>query len=304
MLWNNVFSMPELPEVQTIVTDLKKVLPGLKIRDIWTDFAKMIKQPKSFSAFKKQLAGRKILDVKRKGKNILINLSDNKTLLIHQKMTGHMLYGKFRETRNKKQKWVAAPGPLRDDPQNRFLHLVISLSNGKQLALSDVRKFAKVLICETNKLAELKDVKNIGPDPLEKSFTFKKFREILSGKKGGVKDVLMKQEIISGIGNIYSNEILWDAGVYPFRQTNKLTQAELKKIYQAIKKVLKLGVKLRGDSVVDYRDPFGRKGGYQNFHKAYQREGEKCPKGDKGTIKRIKKGGRSTFFCSVHQKLI
>jgi len=111
----------------------------------------------------------------------------------------------------------------------------------------------------------------------------------------------MKQEVVSGIGNIYSSEILWEAGVYPFKKTEDLKEADLRKIYNAIRKILKEGLKLRGDSIVDYRDPFGRKGKYQEFHKAYWREGQKCFKKDGGIIKRVKKRGRSAFFCPVHQ---
>ncbi len=306
--------MPELPEVHTIVSDLNKVLPGLKIQDVWCDLPRLwgvkagcvkniIKNPKTLASFKKQIVSKKILSVKRVGKNILISLDKNKTILIHQKMTGHMLYGKWEKTGEGKYPWVATQkGVLKDDLQNRFLHLIFYLSNGKQLSLSDIRKFAKVLICETDKLGELKDIKDIGPDPLEKNFTFKKFKEILKGRKGEVKNVLMKQELISGIGNIYSNDILWEAGVYPFKKLQDLNEKELEKIFKAIKKILKQGVKLRGDSIVDYRDAFGKKGGYQNFHKVYQKEGQKCGKKDGGKIKRIMKNGRSTFFCPVHQK--
>lgn len=300
--------MPELPEVQTIVSDLNKVLPGLKIRDVWSDWGKMIKY-KSFAGFKKELIGKKILKVKRRGKNILIDLSGNLTLLIHQKMTGHMLYGKWRKTQSAKRKaqnyeWVAIkPGPIRDDPQNRFLHLVISLSNGRQLALSDIRKFAKVLIWPTDKLNELEDIKDIGPEPLEKSFTLEKFREIFKNKRGKIHQVLMDQNVIAGIGNIYSSEILWQAGIYPLKNAGKLKEAEFKKLYQAIKKVLARALKAKGDSTSDYRRPSGEKGGYQKIQNAYQMQGKKCKKGDGGVIKRIKIGARSAFYCSKHQKL-
>jgi formamidopyrimidine-DNA glycosylase len=292
--------MPELPEVQTIVSDLKKVLPGLKIRDVWTDWKKMIKYPKSFPAFKKDLIGKKILKVDRKGKNILIDLSGGKTLLIHQKMTGHLLYGSFKHVAGK---WMAGrPGPLRDDPQNKFLHLVFDLSNGKQLALSDLRKFAKVLIWKTDDLDNLDDINRIGIDPLDKSFTLKRFKELLSKKRGRIKEVLMKQELIAGIGNIYASEILWEAGVYPFKETTKLKEKELEKIYKSVKKVLKKSLRLRGDSTVDYRDLFGKKGKYQYAHRAYKMEGKVCLKKDGGIIKRVKKGNRSTFYCPTHQK--
>jgi formamidopyrimidine-DNA glycosylase len=275
--------MPELPEVQTIVSDLKKILPGLKIRGVWTDFPKMIKAPKSFVGFKKDVIAKKVLTVERKGKNILVGLSGNRTLLMHLKMTGYLVYRK-------------------PEPPSAFIHLVFSLSDGKELAFSDVRKFAKALVWPTDKLSGLKDIKDIGPNPLDASFTFKKFRDILQGKHGKIKDILMRQDIISGIGNIYSSEILWEAGIYPFKDWGKIKEAEQKELYKAIKKILKQGVKLRGDSIVDYRDAFGQKGRYQNFHKAYQREGYKCLKKDGGVIKRIKKGGRSAFFCPRHQR--
>ncbi len=295
--------MPELPEVQTIVSDLKKVLPGLFVKDVWTDWKKMIKNPKTFTAFKKEIVGRKFLSAERKGKNILIHLSGGKTLLVHQKMTGHMLYGQYQKSKAKSQKWIAVEGgPLRDDPQNRFIHLVFTLSNGKQLALSDLRKFAKVLVCDTDKLFELEDIKNIGPDPLDRALTFKKFKDIITAKKGLIKEVLMKQEAVSGVGNIYASEILWEAGVHPFRKIETLKEEELKKIYNATRKILKESVRFRGDSVVDYRDISGKKGRYQEFHRAYRKEGEKCGKKDGGVIKREKKGGRSSFFCPVHQK--
>ncbi len=269
--------------MQTIVSDLGKVLPGQTIRDVWTDCPKMIKNPRSFTEFKKELTGKKISNVKRKGKNILIGLTGGKTLLIHQKMTGHLLYGS-------------------DNPQNRFLHLVINLSTGKQLALSDVRKFAKVLIWETGKLGELEDIKDIGIEPMDKFFTYAKFKEILSNRKGRIRDILMNQEIIAGIGNIYCSEILWEAGIYPFRKISTLRGSDLHEIYRAILKILKQAIKARGDSIIDYRDISGEKGGYQFLHKAYQMEGKKCAKNDGGIIKRVKRKGRSAFYCPAHQK--
>lgn len=286
--------MPELPEVQTIINDLKKILPGLKITGFWSDI-------NSFKKIKKDVIAKKILNIKRRGKNILIDLSDNKTLLIHQKLTGHLLYGKWKL---EGKEWKSAvPGPLAEDPQNRFLHLVLNLSNGKQLALSDLRKFAKVLVWPTDKLNQLKDISQLGLEPLESSFNFKKFKEIFSNKRGKIKQLLMNQEIISGIGNIYSDEILWEAGVHPLAKTEKPNDKELKEIFKAIKKVLKRAIKAKGDSMSDYRRPSGEKGGYQRLQNAYQMTGQKCRKKDGGIIKRIKIGGRSAHFCPVHQVL-
>lgn len=299
--------MPELPEVQTIATDLEKVLPGLKILDIWTDYKKAIKHPDNFEKFKKEIAGKKILKVERLGKNILINLSQDKTLLVHQKMTGHLLYGKW-ELDNKSKKWKSKiSGPLQNDPENRFIHFVWFLSNKYQLALCDMRKFAKVLIWPTSQLKNLTDIKNIGPDPMSKNFNFKKFKEIIqnktSKKKEMVKNFLMDQTAISGIGNIYSDEILWQAGVHPLKLISELSEKELRQIYNSIRPVLKKAIKARGSSYIDYRDAFGEKGKYQHIRYAYQRTGEPCKKKDSGIIEKIKIKGRAGHFCPIHQKI-
>ncbi len=292
--------MPELPEVQTIVSDLQKILPGLKIGNVQTDWGKMFRNC-SFDNFKKEVAGEKILNVQRIGKNILISLSNNKTILVHQKMTGHFLYGNWEL---KDGKWLSKNNDqIRNDPQNRFIHLIFDLSNEKQLALSDLRKFAKILLWPTDKLSKLEDINNLGPDPTAEDFNFKKFQERLAGKKGRVKIVLMDQSVFAGIGNIYSDEILWLSGIHPLKPTSSLTKKELKTIYNSTKKILKRALEARGTSDSDYRDPFGKKGGYQEMLYVYGLEGEKCQKKDGGIIARVKIGGRSAHFCPVHQKL-
>jgi formamidopyrimidine-DNA glycosylase len=293
--------MPELPEVQTVVSDLQKILPGKKITGIWVGWSKLIKIPKTVTLFKKELIGKKFLSTQRVGKNVLISLSDNTTLLIHQKMTGHMLYGKWSQ---KGSNWESMEeGPHKEDPYNRFIRLIFFLSNGKHLALCDMRKFAKVLIWPTDKLSELKDINKLGPDPTNKSFDYKKFKDVLTNKKGKVKFVLMDQNVIAGIGNIYADEILWTAGVHPFKEVKKLTEIELKKIFKAIKPILQKSIKARGTSSSDFRDASGKKGSFQKFLKVYQKKGEKCAKKDGGIIERVKSNGRSSHFCPVHQKL-
>ncbi|MCR4284062.1 MAG: DNA-formamidopyrimidine glycosylase [Parcubacteria group bacterium] len=276
--------MPELPEVQTTVSGLNEFLPGLKIRGVWSDWKKMIKFPKSFSSFKKELIGHKIIKVERRGKNILIYLSDDKTLLIHMKMTGSLFYG--------------------DGLGVKFNHLVLNLSNGKQLTLSDLRKFAKVLIWPTSRLADLSDINKIGRDALEKDLSLKKFKDILKKRPNGkIKQILMDQDIVAGIGNIYSDEILWYSGIHPLRKISSIKENEFKKIYKNMRLVLKKAIKLGGDSMSDYRNIYGEKGHYQDHHKVYHREGEPCLKrGCRGIIKRIKIGGRSACFCPVCQK--
>jgi formamidopyrimidine-DNA glycosylase len=291
--------MPELPEVETTVRDLKKTVLGRIFFDVWTDAKKMIKKPKKFEDFKKELIGKEILDIKRRGKNILFFLSSGKILLIHQKLTGHLLFGIWKKEGGIWKSKIE--GPLAEDPMNGFLHLIFFFKDGWQLALSDLRKFAKVEILTKEELE--KEMEKLGPEPLDKDFTFEKFKErILKKKKGKIKQVLMDQEVIAGIGNIYSDEILWKAKIHPFKRVGKLSEEELKKIYKAMKEILPKAIEVGGESISDYRRPSGEKGGFDLLRKVYRREGEKCFRcGAK--IKRVKLGQRSAHFCPVCQKL-
>jgi len=291
--------MPELPEVETIVRDLNKKITGREIRDVWTDFPKNIKSPKDPAEFKEKIKNKKIKKVWRRGKNIVFDLSGGLTLLVHQKLTGHFLVGKWKLENGKWQPIIK--GAL-DESVNKFIHLIFWLDNGKMLGLSDLRKFAKIILVETKNLSELEDLNKLGPEPLEKSFTFEKFKEIIQETRGKIKQVLMDQGVIAGIGNIYSDEILWEAKIHPFREIKTLNNEELKRIYEGMKKILNKAIKLRGDSMSDYRLITGEKGGYQEIQKVYRRERKPCPRKDGGIIKRVKIGGRSAHFCPICQK--
>ena len=290
--------MPELPEVQTTASYLNKKVLNRAFVDVWTDWQKTIKKPNNFTTFKNQIKNKKIKKVWRRAKNVIFDLSEGYSLLIHQKMTGHLLYGNWRLISGKWQ--PVKKGPL-NDPYNRFLHVIFFLNNGKMIALSDLRKFAKVELWKTEELLNLKEFKTLGPEPLDKNFSFKKFRKIFENKKGKVKQVLMDPYFIAGIGNIYSSEALWHAKINPEKNVAKLSENELKSLYKAIKKVLRLGVKLGGESFADYRKPDGSKGSFDTEKKAYKREGQKCHRCE-NKIKRQKIAQRSAFFCPSCQK--
>ena len=299
--------MPELPEVQTIVNDLNKKVKGLQILDAWTDWPKYFRRSGGFEAFLKAVKGRKIFKVWRLGKNIIFDLSAGKKMLIHQKMTGHMLVGDWKM---KGKTWVPKErGPL-NDRINGYIHVMFWLSGGpsgkvgasKMMGLSDLRKFAKILVADERSFQNLEDIKYIGPDPLESSFKFSEFKSLIGKKRGPIKKILMDQNVVSGIGNIYADDILFTARIHPLKKVEKLNDKESKAIFEAVKKILKKAVKLRGTSTSDYRDTAGRMGKYTEARLVYQREGEKCPRKN-GVIKRIKIGGRSAHFCPACQKL-
>lgn len=283
--------MPELPEVETTVRGLRKTVVGLTIKGVWTDLATKDKRkrgtianPKFFPLFRKEVINKKIISADRRAKNILINLSSHKTILVHLKMTGYLYYGQ--------------------DPKIKFAHVVFTLSNKNYLVLSDVRKFGKVTLLDTKTAHESSHLEKVGPEPLDKKFTLEKLKERLFKKPTGkTKTVLMDQTVLAGIGNIYSDEILWRAGIHPERKVSRIKNEEFKLLFKAIKETLAKGIDFGGDSMSDYLNIYGKPGKFQLHHEAYRRTGEKCRKKNcNGIIKRIVLNGRSAHFCSVHQK--
>ena len=283
--------MPELPEVQTTVNGLNRFVKKLTIKDVWTDYYSEfhlgrpnIKNREYFKKFRTAVIGAKILGAHRRAKNILIRLSNGKTILIHMKLTGYLFYSDCQQ-------------------KNKFVHVIFSLSDGKCLALSDLRKFAKVILIDTNKIETDSDLKNLGPEPLEKNFTCQKFQEQLLKKPNAkIKQVLMDQTIVAGIGNIYSDEILWATGIHPLQKVASITPAKIKKMYSVMREILRYSLSIGGDSESDYRNILGQRGNFQNKTRAYGHEGESCSKPKcRGIIKRIKPASRSARFCSVHQ---
>jgi formamidopyrimidine-DNA glycosylase len=328
--------MPELPEVQTVVSDLNKKIKGHIVAGFWSDWPKAIKG-KGEKRFEKEIIGRKILGARRIGKNLFIDLSGGKTLYIHLKMTGHLLVKS--EIRNPKSETPSSKAGLAtgqansksqipnlkshnyfDDKVNSYIHHIwyLKTQNAKRVTVefSDVRKFAKIVLDDTEKIKNLKEIKALGVDAMSPEFSLQKFAEILGHpkplsssplRKGrGVLNrpvglVLMEQEKIAGIGNIYRSEILFDAGIDPRRKSVELSKDEKKKIYNATKKILKKAIKMRGTSDSDYRDTSGAPGNFHKILKVYKKSGQKCTRC--GTIiKRIKMGQRSVFFCPLCQK--
>jgi formamidopyrimidine-DNA glycosylase len=268
--------MPELPEVQTTVSGLQKHIVGRTISSIYSEYKRKIDV--------KNALGQKVISVKRRAKNILIDLENEYTLLIHMKMTGHLLFDDYDKT----------------DPFNRHIRFKITFKDGTELHMSDMRRFAKVEVIKDP------DLSHLGPEPLEKAFTFLVFKKCLFKKPNGrIKPTLLDQTVLSGVGNIYSDESLWRAGINPEQMVKSISDAKLKLLYEAICTTLKKGIDFGGDSMSDYRNIHGKPGKFQEKHQAYRRTGKPCmKKGCKGIILRKMVAGRSSHFCSVHQKLV
>lgn len=283
--------MPELPEVHTTVEGLKKVILGKTITSAWSDFhmgtksgrTQTIKNKNYFESLTKIVIGAKIISLDRRGKNILINLNNDYTLIVHMKMTGHLMYG------------VADP----------FVHLRFTLDDGKDLVLSDMRKFASVTFSKTNELHLHETLGTLGPEPLSSDFNAMIFYTRLQKRKlWPIKSALLDQTILAGIGNIYSDEILWATSIHPLSRVGNIPASKFKDMFKEMRRILSFSIEHGGDSKSDYRNAFGEKGGFQDFHKAYGRKNKPCPKkGCHGVIERIVVKGRSSHFCRVHQEL-
>lgn len=283
--------MPELPEVQTTVEGLNRTVRGRVITAVTTTYdspfykeKEEIKNPAFFKQFRKKVIGRKILKAERRAKNILIHLSGGDTVIVHMKMTGHFVYDRT------------------DYPHVR---LDFTLDNGKHLVLSDLRKFAKVTVLPTSAASESIHLKDLGPEPLEKVFKFEVFKSrLMMRPKGKIKQVLMDPSVIAGIGNIYSDEILWRSCVHPLSIVGKIPEDRLKAMFKATKELLKEGIDFGGDSTSDYKNIEGKPGSFQARHRAYRKHKTPCSKrACPGILERLVIGARSAHFCPVHQKL-
>ncbi len=304
--------MPELPEIQTTVTGLQKTVVGKSIQAVWTNYASSapgtqdtIKDTKYYKKFSKVVCGATITKVSRRAKNILLHLSNGYCVLIHLKMTGHLLYGTYRYNSRTRTWSTSEEGPLSTDPYNGHIRLTFSLSDDKHLVLSDIRKFAKVVYLTEAELHTSSHLSPLGPEPLESTFTALDFQKHLSTKKKQeIKQTLLDQSVVVGIGNIYADESLWRAGIHPLSHIEAVPKAQLTALHRALKQVLSLGVDLGLAPTSDYRTIAGERAQFKELNGAYRKTGTACQrKNCTGTIRRIVCAGRGTHFCDTHQRL-
>ncbi len=288
--------MPELPEVETLRMGLENYLKGHTIEDV------DVRVPKLFSGEKDKVIGAKIIDVRRFGKGLVIDLDNNHSLAIHIKLTGQLVF-RDKSTENEKlSKKVGASLPT------NFTHIIFKLNHGAVLYYNDIRRFGWVKVVETDNLNSIPFFKEIGPEPPvtkdqsgRKVLDLDSFLSILSSANVPVKVAIMDQKRIGGVGNIYANDSLFIARIDPRKKAKILSEEEKKDLYKAIVDSLKKGLKYGGASELNFVNVLGQDGGYQNHMLVYGKNGESCPNcGEK--IKRISLGGRGTFFCPNCQK--
>ena len=269
--------MPELPEVETVVRALRTPLVGRTFTEVRNYWPRHIVTP-SLAALQRRIHGRTILTVNRRAKYLVFTLSDGETLIIHLKMSGHLAV-------------VDSAAP-----PDKYAHTIFKLDNGQEMRFRDTRKFGRVyLVQDTSKI-----LGHLGPEPLESAFTVDVLQERLKNRKRVLKPLLLDQTFVAGIGNIYADEALYYAGLHPERRSDSLSPTEIKALYSAIQKVLRLGIEREGASIAMYVKPDGSKGDMQNAVAVFRRTDDPCY--HCGTpIQRIKLGGRSTHFCPTCQ---
>lgn len=266
--------MPELPEVETVVRGLRAPLIGRQIQGMWHDWEKAIHSPPP-AEFAARAAGQNVRGVHRRAKYILIEL-DTDVLMVHLKMSGR-LYVAANAERRRADRWV---------------HVRFDLDENKQLRFSDTRKFGRVYLTDdTEKL-----LGHLGPEPLDKTFTPALLDERLQGRKGMMKPLLLNQSFVAGIGNIYADEALFQAGIHPTARAHQLTDEDIKSLHEAICDSLRAGIKREGASIHWYRKPDGGRGYSQKHFYVYGREGQPCKRCG-GIIDKIRIAQRGAHLC-------
>jgi formamidopyrimidine-DNA glycosylase len=271
--------MPELPEVETVVRGLREPLIGRTVENLWYDWVRTLRSPDPDS-FTARIVGQTFRSVERRAKYILCQL-DHDLLVVHLKMTGR-LYVTDADAAHEADRWV---------------HFRLGLDGGKQLRFSDARKFGFVAL--TDNFSAL--APDLGPEPLTESFDLKAMRAGLKRHHKAIKALLLDQEFVAGVGNIYADEALHMAKIHPLRPADSLSNAESKRLHAAIRNALSRGIEREGASINWYRKPDGTTGSAQNHFRAYDRAGQPCPVC--GTpIEKIRVAQRGTHYCPVCQK--
>lgn len=276
--------MPELPEVEVLRRDLDKEASGKKIKSVEVFDERSLKKNPSAKAFIQALEGKKITSVSRTGKWLDLTLDKADHLVIHLGMSGQLL----RST------------PKIGDPDH--LKVRITFTQGGALLFVDPRIFGEMAVLTSEEFLATEEIQDLGLDALDQPISWAEFGRMLMARRTKLKSLLMDQKFLAGLGNIYSDEVLFNAGLMHDRVSNSLSAQEVRRLYRGIIEVLQEAVKYRGSTLGDggYVDLFGKPGDYRQYHKVYDREGEACRRCRRSIVK-SKVSGRSTYYCEACQ---
>ena len=281
--------MPELPEVETIARQLRGLVVDRTISEFESRWVRLT-EPEPAEVVGARLRGRRISDVRRRGKFIVFDLDGGEALVVSLRMTGKLLYE------------VA-------DVDERYVRGAIRFADGTALRFSDTRKFGRMAVIDaaaleakTERRARMPLHSSLGQEPLGRAFTVPWLRALLRRRpRAAIKVLLLDQRAIAGIGNIYAIEALWRARIHPLRKAGSLRPAEIERLHEAIRWALRKGIRMGGASRSDYVDARGRKGRMQREFQVYSRAGEPCPRCGREIVRTVV-GGRGTFHCPRCQR--
>lgn len=292
--------MPELPEVETLRRDLARVVIGKTLSCAEFLWAKSLHSttPKKFN---EQIKNQKIVDVKRRAKILNFELENKFKITVHLKMTGQLIFTprglSLAGFQNSSRGIISGGHP--GDP-TKHTRVIFHFIDGPKLYFNDLRKFGWIKLIPSADWPKF--TSHLGPEPLEKDFTLSYLKKLIAKyPKRKIKQLLLDQTLISGIGNIYADESLFASKILPSHSANKLNENEIILLYKNIKKILKLAITKGGTSIRDYRRASGQKGGFAKYLKVYDRAGDKCLTCAK-MIQKIQQNGRGTHFCIICQK--
>lgn len=273
--------MPELPEVEVIRRDLEREVFGRKIGEVEVFRMRTIRRHPNKARFKTALVGRKITSVSRRGKYLVLRLDNSKVLVIHLGMAGRLLREKSKKS-----------------PTLPHTQVVLTFTQGGRLRFVDPRQFGEMFVTALDALDDIPELAHLGFDPIEDTLSWIDFGRRLAVRKAKLKSVLMDQKFIAGIGNIYSDEILFEAGLRYDRPSDTLSSQEVRRLSRAVQEVLQEAIKQRGTTAEDeqYVDIYGEPGSFQTVTQVYQRTGEPCQR-CRTPIERAKFEGRHTWYC-------
>ena len=286
--------MPELPEIEIVKRSLFKKINKAKIVNVKINNKNL--RYKITHSLPKKLVNEKILKISRRSKYLIFHFK-NKLLLVHFGMSG-----KFLIIRSKDKKMFKTSFYYNLDISAKHNHIYFILNNGLILIYNDVRRFGFFNLFENIKLKEITYLKKLGPEPFSVLFCIKYFQEFIKNRKKNIKNLLMDQTFVSGLGNIYVNEALFLSKIHPLRQCNNLERNSIKNLIYNIRKVLKVAIDQGGSSIKDFKNAYGKSGNFQQFFNVYGQENKDCSRiSCKGKIKRISISNRSSFYCNMCQ---
>ena len=288
--------MPELPEVEVVKRSIEKIIHNLTIKNIKIYNRNL--RYKIEAKKLKNLINTKVLLVKRRSKYILINLDNKRTILLHLGMSGKIIIVNSKQQKIRSSFYYALT-----NNKDKHNHVIFEFQNNFKLIYNDVRRFGFLKVINTNNIYKNSHLKTLGPEPLSSDFNLKYFKINIKNKKQSIKDCLMNQKFVSGLGNIYVNEVLFQSKINPLKKSKNLTNKQIFNILKNTKLILKKAVEKGGSSIKDFNDTEGNTGKFQDFFRVYGRDNKACRKMKcNGVVKKIRVSNRSTFYCNICQK--